>query len=173
MAESTIIVDANIRSATFNCYISLEQATAYMERRLYATPWNDATPEDRVKALLTATLKLDELFDWEGYRLDAHQPLDWPRYEVYNEDGYWEDSDQIPAQIQRATIELALSLLSENRFLREDPETVGLKKVKAGPVEIEFDNEDRPTFTPDAVDRLVAHYVKSNPNAGYITLERR
>lgn len=136
MAAITIIATAG--GDTSNSYITREDAQSYFDGRLYSDAWNDAAENDQNKALVSATLRLDQEV-WKGVPTVAvaEQALQWPRTGVIDRTAdsardTWGASftpylanDTIPVWLQYATCELALVLLSENRL-----EDTGLELIE-------------------------------------------
>lgn len=105
-----------------NSYISVADATEYLESRLYTDAWDNATDIDRATALIMATRAIDRL-TLVGRPVDTEQPLAFPRVirSVYGGD---ETQTDVPDAVVQATIEEALALLdrgnSERRKLQAD-----------------------------------------------------
>lgn len=93
-----------------NSYVTMAQANEIVATRLFAEPWNAATDDTRVRAILTATALLDRMH-WQGRKLVPSQPLEWPRVPDRCPSGYPLDADIVPP-IVAAAVELALHLLS-------------------------------------------------------------
>lgn len=159
-------VSATIGGAESNSYLTLAEADAYFLDALHATAWTSATEGDRGKAIVSATRFIDAKFIFKGVKTDQAQALSFPRYGVANLDGYNYDSDELPPRLKDATAELALSLLAGGISAFSDPST-GIRKVKAGVVEVEFDKEDRVETITDDVSALISHLVKNSLNSGF------
>jgi len=99
-------------------YVSLEDANAIAADRLFSGLWTDADDDTRCAALKTATSFLDRL-RWQGRRVAPTQALAWPRVNVNAPDGY-PLSPEIPAIIRTATVEFAISLLSQGDLQRSN-----------------------------------------------------
>lgn len=107
MAVSSIVATAGSSSA--NSYISVATASDFADDRLGTLNWTTASADDRAKALLTATARLDEL-QWVGSRATTTQALAWPRLEASCcEKSY--DSETIPPEVEAACFDLAELLL--------------------------------------------------------------
>jgi hypothetical protein len=61
-----------------NTYISLTDAAAYFNERLYSEAWNDATADDQARALIMATRHIDRLA-LVGRKKVFNQALQFPR----------------------------------------------------------------------------------------------
>lgn len=128
-------LDATVAGPAANSYLTVAQADTYFDGRLETTSWADADADDRARALLMATLRID-LEQFEGSKWTVEQRLKWPRFGADDDDGTLFDSDKIPGIVEAATCELALSLLTgESTFAPTGLE--GFKRVKVGPIEVE------------------------------------
>jgi len=146
-------LDSNIDSPTFNCYVSLANANIYMSERLHTSVWDAATDLQREAALIWSTKMLDSNFVWNGGKRDINQNLGFPRYGIYDGDGYYISSDIIPSQVVTATIEQALLLLSNDRSTLYEPSSQGLDSLSLGSISMSFDKLDQAP--------VVSQYVRS------------
>lgn len=142
-----------------NAYVDADTADAYFGDRLNASAWSGASAAQKDQALVTATLRLDQL-TFKGVRTDSSQPLAWPRWGVKDEDGYLLDSDTVPDRIKRATMELALTLLAADGDALADTGMEGFDSVKVGPITV--DVRHRKQSLPDHVRREVAPLLRTN-----------
>jgi hypothetical protein len=112
-----VTVDATVGGAHANSYVSVADADAYCNTRLYASAWTNLSDADtKARALITATGRIDEV-PYDGQRVSATQRLQWPRYNVLKEareydalDSYYA-ADEIPREIKEAVIEYAITML--------------------------------------------------------------
>jgi hypothetical protein len=129
MAEP--ILDATLAGASANAYVTLPFADAYFADTLEGREWLGFGREDRVRALISATRKLDEEFRYYGQPHDRVTPqaLKFPRDGDYDAEG----SLRVPDGIEYATCELALHLLrAEKRpdlLDRERLQEQGVRRV--------------------------------------------
>lgn len=151
----TLIVEDGTAKSTANTYISLADAETYFEGRANKSTWSDATDANKNIALVDAARQLDALVDWYGSRATEDQSMRWPRYGAYDRDGWAFDSDEIPTELQEAQCELAIAILAEDRT--DDPDGIGLKRVKAGSVEVEFNSAVSKPVIPTIIKRLIGH----------------
>jgi len=163
--------DSTVSGASANSYISVAEADAYFEGRLYTTEWDNASLADQEKALRMATTELDPM-DWKGTMTDTTTPqaLSWPRSGVYDSNGLLLASDEIPVFLINATSELALSQLVSNRYAEDD--AVGLRKVTAGEVAISWDRRWQNTRNPITVNQMISPYLLFSSSANYTLLNR-
>jgi|TARA_X000001388_G_C2162059_1_gene96515 hypothetical protein len=160
-----VTIVATAGSATANSYITLSQADDYVEAMISSTDvskWSTGTDDTRNRALAAATQRLDrERF--LGARATDTQALQWPRTGVRKPDTYvntyatgfpFRISDdyftdtEIPDQIKRAQIELAV-------YLKSNTDGISLsglndyKRVKIGSIDV----------TPDKAGAVGADHV--------------
>ena len=102
MTAPTIIVGQNV-------YLSLADAQAIADTRLFAEHWDAGLGEPQARALITATALLDRM-NWKGRKLAPTQPLAWPRVAERAPLGY-PLAVEIPDAIKTASVELAIHLL--------------------------------------------------------------
>ena len=94
-----------------NSYVSLEEANEYFAQRLGADYWASLDDEQKEKALITATKKIDRL-PFIGSKKDPAQPLQFPRIPL---------GQNVPQAIKDAVCEEALT---ELQFLNANDEDV-------------------------------------------------
>lgn len=160
-----VTIVATAGSATANSYITLDEADDYVEAMVSSTDvskWSTGTDDTRNRALAAATQRLDrERF--LGARATDTQALQWPRTGVRKPDTYvntyatgfpfrisddYFTDEEIPDQIKRAQIELAV-------YLHNNEEGISLsglndyKRVKIGSIDI----------TPDKAGAVGADHV--------------
>lgn len=165
-------ITATAGSSTANSYITVADADTYFETHLYASDWTDADTDQKCQALQMATRLLDQWFDWTGFVASSEQALLWPRSGVIGPNGYLEADDEIPVRIEQATAELGKSLIVKDRTADNDTEAQGVKRVKAGSVEVEFGAVTNKTI-PDAVMALVSCYgTLRSKSGGAVTVRR-
>ncbi len=152
-ASHTIVVETGTASATANSNVSVANANTYHASHLYGSAWNQATDAAKEKGLIWATRLLDEQMDWSGLKRERAQALQWPRVGVNDRGGYLIDSNTMPQPIKDATAEFARYLLTADRTAESD--TLGFRRIKAGPVEIEVNIADRVQIVPRHVVEML------------------
>lgn len=122
-----VTIDATVGGASANSYLTLSDANDLVEAMVLSTDaakWDSGTDDNRNRALTTATQRIDrERF--LGARATNTQALQWPRDGVRKPDTYqrtyttgfpfrltedYYTTEEIPDQIKRATIVLAVYL---------------------------------------------------------------
>lgn len=90
-------------------------ATNYLAGSLNASAWDDATADNKARALVTATRIFDKQ-KWAGSMTDPDtpQPLAWPRTGVTDCEGNAVSDSVIPTSIIYGAYELALAILNDS-----------------------------------------------------------
>lgn len=182
----TIIVETGAGLANANSYVSRADGDAYADTRLYATAWTGASADDKDRALIQATRTLDQEFQFNGYKANSAQALQWPRIECPDPDapgysssialqfipGAYVDPTVVPQAVKDATIELAIALLTGDRT--GDAQGDGIKKVAiAGALEIEFNGQSAPlVVTRDVIHALAKYAQPIGAGSGSVTIRR-
>ena len=143
-------INATLKSATANSYVTLAEADAYFETVPNSSSWDAKTDDQKNRALISATRWIDSL-NFYGVRCDSSQALDWPRND-YHVDRVELVCASIPNNIKYATYELA-------RALADDPESItgttgdtGLyEAVKLGDLEVKYNTSSQATGTVNNV----------------------
>lgn len=98
-------------------YVTVVEADAYFDSRLFATAWQALSNADKERALKTATRSIEKL-EFEGRIADASQKLAFPRTGSYYEPkyGYMTEFDPlvVPTEIVEAVCEAAIYLASNS-----------------------------------------------------------
>jgi len=186
---TAITVEDGTGIATANSYITQAEADTYLDDRLNSAGWTAASSDDQIRALLQATKLLDALYDWNGYKTNAGQALQWPRYDVDDPDsgdsvfpriafrrGDWLDENTIHPFLKDAQAELALSLLGSagtGADRLKDPDGEGISRFKLdGVLEVTFDqNTKKPPF-PQHVTDWLAKYGRPLFGSGSVKMMR-
>jgi hypothetical protein len=166
-----ITITATAGHASANSYITLADADTYHDGHPYASTWDDASADQKNRALVTATRQLDIWFTWKGSTATSTQALLWPRVGVFGPSGYEEASNAIPTRIEEATAELARQLLAEDRTADLDTDAKGLTKLAVGSISMEFRASSSKPI-PDVVAGMVQPYAEHSNRYGPITMRR-
>lgn len=130
-------LDATVGSPTFNCYATVDEADAYFEDRLYASSsWQ--TFGNKEQGLITCSQILDWYIKWKGYKTDATQSMEWPRSNVYIENGVI-DNTIIPPTVKIALFELTYSFITQDRT--EDNPLSGFESLKVSSLHLKVSNK--------------------------------
>jgi hypothetical protein len=140
-----------------NTYVTVPEANAYFASRLYSDQWTGASGSDKETALTMARRVLERQA-WKGSRADADQMLAWPRDGVVDREGSAISSTLVPQDIMDAQCELALANLADD--LTGNDDTRGIRRLKAGTVEVEYDGRaPARALLPDIVLDLLRPYL--------------
>lgn len=147
-----IVVETGVGVSNANAYIAAADADTYFSDRNNAN-WTGLQAVKEA-AIIRATAYLDGHYrkSWKGLRVTVTQALDWPRYQVQDEAGFYPANMNscVPPDLKSACAELALRELTAS--LNPDLDRGGLvQHVKAGPVE--------QTFLPGAPGRTTYPFI--------------
>jgi len=161
-------IDATIGGPSSNSYVTVAEADAYFDGRLDAADWTAASADEKIRALITATLRLEqETYEGAKYRSDpADQRLAWPRAGATDQNGWAYDTDIIPEPVQRAQMELALAMLGSD--LLSDTGLEGFEQVHVGPLSITPRQAHEAGDLPRNVRRHIAHVLLSSAGAVHV-----
>ena len=122
-------------------YVTFNSAELYFETRLHSEDWIDETDDDKKEAALrSATFWLDTRVAWYGEPVNLDPAyLRWPRSGVTTTEGFEFPSDEIPSFLKKATYELAIHLLRQDRTVASD--TRGLDEVQVDVIRLKFNPE--------------------------------
>jgi hypothetical protein len=136
-----------------NSYVSVVEADSYFADRLFADAWNNATPQQKEQALVTACRSLERQI-WIGSKKVTDQPMQFPRryqfqihdiwrqwfqnnivdeFETLYVEGasWWADVD-VPQPIKDAQYEEALAMLERLGDARTKLQRAGVKEMWMG-----------------------------------------
>ena len=150
-----------------NSYSSVADADTYHDDRANTT-WDDETDAVKQAALIEATDYIESHYRWDtGVQADSDQGLSWPRVNAVDRHGYIIDSDIVPQEVKDATAYLALQGLTADLG---GPLGRDQKKVKVGPVEVEYTDGAGSTTSYPTVDGLLAGLVTSGSSVAVFTV---
>ena len=121
-----------------NCYVSLDEANAYFDYRLYSDSWTESTSGTQIQALVTATNDIDIFYEFYGSETYEGQSLDWPRDGVTDCEGNEIDSESIPEEVKDATCEHALYILNQNIEANQANLNKGIKSATVDKLKVEY-----------------------------------
>lgn len=133
-----------------NSYITLADATTYFKDRLYAAEWTNASADDKARALIMATKRIDSLV-LRGIKSVNTQTLQFPRaifsdylFYFYDEKqinflnpyGYYVVEAEVSQLVKDACCEEALGILKDYQSAeqRKNLQEQGVKSVSIGNV---------------------------------------
>ncbi|MFW6084875.1 MAG: DnaT-like ssDNA-binding protein [Gemmatimonadota bacterium] len=171
-------IDATVGGESANSYVTLEEANAYFDDRLNAAAWDDASEENRTRALLQATRRLEQE-EYEGEPVDppvdadvvgSRQALKWPRHATDDDAGWTFDEEAVPEIVRRAQMELALAYLAADSDRDADTGLEGFAQVAVGPIEVTPRHAHRAGTLPENVRRILRPVLRTS--RGTVRLRR-
>lgn len=143
-----------------NSYLSVEDASIYFGGRLYADNWAGASDEDKAKALMMATARINALH-LKGRKADASQKLAFPRcysdfYWLRDHDpnasyvGGWYCESEPPQEVLDAVCEEALALLDPVNEKRGNLQDAGVVSFSLGSLSETFGSKARGNISASA-----------------------
>lgn len=108
-----VTIVETVGASNANSFVSVAEATAYLEGRLNSSAWSGASAADQAAALVEATRELSAR-PWCGSRVTTTQALAWPRQWAPDPDApgaTYYAATIIPQRVKDATCELALEFL--------------------------------------------------------------
>lgn len=119
-----------------------------------------ATDPDIQAALVRATNYIDGAYrdQFPGWRADGRsQALEWPRAGATDREGLGIDGTTVPAEVDNATYEGAKREIASPFSLAPDIKPGGgiVKRVKAGSVEVEYENNLQTQKTFQAIEQAL------------------
>ena len=130
--------------------------------------WEELADEDKDKKLTAATRRLD-LLNWVGERTDVPttQPAKWPRTGVAYPDGTAVPTNEVPREVEDATILLAGSIAIDAKVSESGTSSTKTRRVKAGSVAIEFfgQGQSKP-LQDETAFKLISIFLESAVSAG-------
>jgi len=164
---ATFIVETGAVVANANSLCSVADADQINLDYENNSDWIAASQAVKERALRLATRYLNIKYTWYGYKVDEDQTCQWPRYEMYDEDGNSIDFDIVHQLVKEACVHLAIRVIADGDTLMEDFQNEQrVKKTKdvIGPItkEREYANDgESPEKTYQLADKLIAPFVTS------------
>lgn len=143
-------------------YVSVLEAEQLMDRILdaYKGSWMEMDEYQKQQVLVHGTQLFDDYVYFPCHptqKVHQSQALNFPRYGVYNQDGYQVGSDSVPEFVKRATTTLGASLGAAD--LLAEP-IRGITSATVGPLSVTFDENygHKPNVIPRSIGGIVAPY---------------
>lgn len=167
-----------------NSYAAAADGDAFYDGHLYASAWTAATTGNKEKALVMATRLIDAEYQFNGFKANDGQALQWPRVRCPDPDrtdrvffplaisfGLYLDSDKVPSALRDATIEMARELLVLDRTAA--PPGEGLKYENTGAAQMGYSKTDvRPIISHVAQAMLAKYGALLKSKSGAVRLVR-
>jgi hypothetical protein len=127
-----------------NSYITLEEANSFLESQ--SSLWQEASEEQREKALIQATTLLDNEL-WLSQSVSVEQLLAWPRLRFSYYDPSFNriiqiDQGNVPRRLKLAVARQALHLLSYPSLF-EESSVQDFERIRIGPIELDDKDDNK------------------------------
>jgi hypothetical protein len=140
----TLIKEDGTARVDANSYADATDGDAYHDGHLYAGTWTAATTSSKETALVMASRLIDSQVQFNGYRVNDRQGLQWPRWKCPDPDGGlalipirllprgmgYVDFDIVPKNVIDATCEMARELLTLDRTTAPPGEGIDTVQVR-------------------------------------------
>ena len=137
-------INATIKDANANSYVTLTEANAYFETVPDSTTWDNKTVDQKNRSLISATRWI-ATFVYQGDRCDEDQALKFPRTN-YQVDRVELSCSTIPLNIKYAQYELARALANDTDAMTGNLGTDGnFSEVKLGDIEVKYNTASQGT----------------------------
>lgn len=132
------ITSITIGSNSYDSYATVAEADIYLAVDPNRNPvWSALTADQKGINLISATRLLDTL-NWVGTKTSPTQNTAWPRTNVLYPDGTPVGVNDLPIEVENATILLAGSIAIDADVAISGGSASNKKKVKAASIELEF-----------------------------------
>lgn len=146
-------------------FTSVADADTYWTEHAGGTNWAGATPTQKEQALREASQYIDKRYSWRGtHPGTVSQLLSWPRIDVIDDQGRLRSASAVPEEVKDATAWLAEQALG-GQLLPAKNRGGAIKQLKAGSVEIEYEDRAPTQKSFDYVDLLVSGLVRAGKGA--------
>jgi len=137
-------IDATIKGANANSYVTLTEANDYFETVPDSSTWVNKSEDQKNRALIAATRWIDS-FVFFGDRCDSGQALKFPRNN-YQVDGVELACSTVPRNIKYAQFELARALANDTGAITGTTGKEGnFSEVKLGELEVKYNTNSQGT----------------------------
>lgn len=155
-----------------NSYVTLDEAVAYLEGRLYTSTWDAAADADQEKALKMATRAIDRqaltgVPKSVAERLDEAQALAFPRCYPTGPSRYACETE-VPQAVRDAQVEEALALLDRGNSKRRKLQHEGVLSYGVGKLRENFaagqtgkSVRPPPLISPESRELLAPYLLRS------------
>lgn len=149
-----LIKYSDVTKTTANSYIDQTDATALladMPSSTAKTLYVASTEKDQL--LMRATRRID-MFKYKGWLNDDTQLLKFPRSSLYTSEDVLLPRDEVPKDVEQATIEIALFMLEND--INATNENLNYEKAKVGSVDVTFKSNQ----VANPLNMMLTPYIK-------------
>ena len=162
----TLIVETGDFNPNASSYASVEEADARHAASIAADTWDFFDIQQKEQRLITATRRLDTLFDWHGAPYRQDQPLGFPRRNLRDQTGRPVYMRRVPVLIKNATIDLALWLSDEAATAETSSTQDVVEEITLGPIGIKMAAPTTTTTATTARPLIPSEILLSLRNMG-------
>ena len=143
-------IDATIKGANANSYVTLSESNDYFDTSPDSSTWTNKSDDQKKRSLISAARWIDTLVFY-GDRCDDGQALKFPRNN-YQVDGVELACSKIPNNIKYAQYELARALANDTDAITGSVGTDGnFEEVKLGDIQVKYNTNSQGTGTVNNV----------------------
>src|SRR5512137_1776554 len=191
----TLVKEDGSGKADANSYADVADADAYFEGHLYGSAWTAATAGTKAAALVMATRLVDTQFQFNGYRANETQALQWPRERCPDPDRNlvtstplspvltnYVPSDSVPAGVGFAVCEMARELLIADRTAAPPGEGISSQQSSSAThnssggsssqTSVSYSKEDTRPIVSRVAQAMLAKYGSLIQGGGSVRLVR-
>lgn len=173
---TTFIVEDGSGVDNANAYLEVTEADQIIENYGNPSDWSSASTAEKQNAIREATRYLDLNYTWDGYKVYEDQVLQWPRYEMYDEDDNYMAEDEVPLRVRQACAYLASKVVAGDTLIKDQQDEGAVKRTKdvIGPLtkEREYVVGENPEKSYKIPDKLVDPFVLDGNSWTETELER-
>lgn len=170
-----------------NSYVTLAEANTYFDSHPQNAGWSGLASDDlRNRYLVTAARVLDSCFEFNGFKVNQSQAMQWPRQGAVDrnsgntgqrvsrstiQDGYFPD-DEVPQGVKDAQCEMARFLIAGNRM--DDAPGTGIREFElTGSIRVAFEKGQLQNIVPDFVVNMLRNFGSfMSSRSGSVKLSR-
>lgn len=142
-----------------NSYVDVTEADAYFVDRLYSDVWGNAVQQDKERALIMATKKIDRQ-PLRGIKADPSQKLQFPRAMYSYDSGGLIVETEISQAVKDATCEEALAIL-QGIPKRIELQQQGVKAFTMSDVSETYTGSLKKLLSQEAIELLAPYLAGS------------
>jgi hypothetical protein len=152
-----MITTITILGVDYISYASVAEADAVLLIDLVRrASWDALTNSDKEIYLIAATKKINTL-QFVAQKTDVAQANEWPRTGVVTSYGLQVADNEVPTEVQDATILLAGTLITTPESTQQDDSN--RRRVRAGSAEVEYFKPIKPVNTIAYLDKDAFHLL--------------
>jgi hypothetical protein len=141
MAATLIIEDGTAATMSANSYITVAEVDAFCVDHGLSS-WASLSNTEKITAILRGMAFVESEFDFKGVKMSYDNPLEWPRFGIYEEAGVNPSEDliyyqEIPKGLKKAVCRAAYEESASPGILQADI-TSNIKREKIDVIEIEY-----------------------------------